>query len=354
MKIYFLCVGLLFSYNLELVNSLSNLGINIVVDAQSNLARLMLLHEKIKGNCKAKIRYISVLPKLIPLKSYFGTFDLVHLNSISSYSMKVAKIANCPKIFVLHEAPIPKSVYDVLKGYVDMFVAPSEFTAKNEAPKVGFTPIVIHHGVNMHLFNDSIQKDVARRKLHIPYNAKVVLWNDRISPEKDLETLLKAIPLIAREAPDVYFYIKGRAVNKGYLRRIEMMLKNCKKRRNVKIHVGWIPYEKLPLLYRSADVFVRTSLYENFGLGFVEAMACGVPVIVADVPIAREVLGEAALFFKPRDSMDLADKVIYLLSNSDEGEILARKGLRRVKEKFTLNMMTQKYLNLYRSLVERV
>ncbi|MGC9107457.1 MAG: glycosyltransferase [Infirmifilum sp.] len=40
-----------------------------------------------------------------------------------------------------------------------------------------------------------------------------------------------------------------------------------------------MPHSKLPILYRAADVFVRTSLYENFGLGFIESMACSTPVV---------------------------------------------------------------------------
>lgn len=62
-------------------------------------------------------------------------------------------------------------------------------------------------------------------------------------------------------------------------------------------------------LYFAADLFVYPSVVESFGHPLVEAMAAGLPIIAADVPINRELCHDAALYFSPFDASDLADKI---------------------------------------------
>ena len=66
---------------------------------------------------------------------------------------------------------------------------------------------------------------------------------------------------------------------------------------------GFVSDEALACLYRGAAAVVSPSLAEGFGLPAVEAAACGAPVVLSDIPAHRETLGDAALFFPPRDRM---------------------------------------------------
>ena len=68
-------------------------------------------------------------------------------------------------------------------------------------------------------------------------------------------------------------------------------------------------YGSLPDLYWTADVFVFPSYTESFGHPLVEAMATGLPIVAADVPVNREMCGEAALYFSPFDSRACADAI---------------------------------------------
>jgi glycosyltransferase involved in cell wall biosynthesis len=105
---------------------------------------------------------------------------------------KMAKKLGKPVVVVLHAAPFPKEAYNAINDYVGIYVALSNFTKIHEESKIGSKRVVvIHHGVDTELFNPSIPREVARRKLGIPLNVKVILWNDRISPEKDLRTFYK-------------------------------------------------------------------------------------------------------------------------------------------------------------------
>ncbi len=69
---------------------------------------------------------------------------------------------------------------------------------------------------------------------------------------------------------------------------------------------GYVPREDLPPLYSDADLFALPSLQEGFGIPPLEAMACGTPVLVSDLPIFREVCGEAAVWVNPSDPQAIA------------------------------------------------
>jgi glycosyltransferase involved in cell wall biosynthesis len=70
---------------------------------------------------------------------------------------------------------------------------------------------------------------------------------------------------------------------------------------------GPVSEAQLLALYRAADLFAFPSLYEGFGLPVVEAMACGTPVVTANVAALPEVAGDAALTVDPRDETALAE-----------------------------------------------
>jgi glycosyltransferase involved in cell wall biosynthesis len=72
------------------------------------------------------------------------------------------------------------------------------------------------------------------------------------------------------------------------------------------ITTGFVSMERLAAIYRGAIALVMPSLEEGFGLPAAEAMACGTPVIAADIPSLREVTGGAAMFVDPRSVSSIA------------------------------------------------
>ncbi len=314
----------------------------------------MLLRAKTLRRLDAGLRFISLVHKIIPrdyIRKYLTRFDVLHFNSFSTISLALMTLSKRPNIFVLHSAPYASDAYRRLEENTNIFVAPSEFTADNESGKLRARPLVIHHGVNVALFNSQIPISKARRSLRLPQKAEIVLWNDRISPEKDFETFLEAIPQIAKKMPNVYFFIKMRGIEKRYFETVRLLFRAVMKRGNVKVMDKWVSHERLPFLYRAADALVSTSVYENFGLKFVEAMACGTPVVAANTCTGPEVLGEAGTFYAPRDSSDLAEKLIELLSDRELREKLSCTGKERVDKHFRWDSAAKKYLSLYESLV---
>jgi glycosyltransferase involved in cell wall biosynthesis len=89
---------------------------------------------------------------------------------------------------------------------------------------------------------------------------------------------------------------------------------------------GFLSDGELAVRYAAADVGVFLSDYEGFGLGVLEAMARGVPVVTSARPATGELFGEAAVLVDPRDPRDVAAAVARLLGDGGLREELTARG----------------------------
>jgi glycosyltransferase involved in cell wall biosynthesis len=154
-----------------------------------------------------------------------------------------------------------------------------------------------------------------------------LLYAAGISPHKNIETLLEAYaqltdapPLVLVGGDDPYLSSVG-----SVRARIERLALG----RRVSI-TGFVPDEELARLYTGAVTVVCPSLAEGFGLPPVEAAACGAPLVLSDLPAHRETLGDAALYFPPRDVEALRTQLASLLDDADLRRVLATRGRERV------------------------
>jgi glycosyltransferase involved in cell wall biosynthesis len=101
--------------------------------------------------------------------------------------------------------------------------------------------------------------------------------------------------------------------------------------RNEIFFTGHFPIKSLPELYAGADFVVIPSMCDGFGMGALEAMACGVPVICARAASLPETAEHAALYFDPLNSEDMADRMVNISTNPDIYNECRRLGLERAK-----------------------
>lgn len=103
--------------------------------------------------------------------------------------------------------------------------------------------------------------------------------------------------------------------------------------------------DKMPKIYRSADVFTLASKpSESFGIVLVEAMACGLSVVATNDPIRREIVGDAGLFVNPTDADAYAEAIKKALNTNWGGKP------RKQAEKFDWDIIAKKYEKLFNSL----
>jgi glycosyltransferase involved in cell wall biosynthesis len=95
--------------------------------------------------------------------------------------------------------------------------------------------------------------------------------------------------------------------------------------------IGYVTDDELSFFYENATLFVYPSLYEGFGIPPLEAMSLGCPVILSDIPVFREVFGEAAHYVDPLDTKSIRDGIVRVLNDEAYRMELIRLGHERVK-----------------------
>lgn len=109
--------------------------------------------------------------------------------------------------------------------------------------------------------------------------------------------------------------------------------------------------DDMPTFFSGLDVAVLSSHTESFPNAVAEAMACGVPCAVTDVGDAAEVVGEAGRVAPSRDAAALADAICELAAlPSADRVILGRAARERIRQRYSLGVMTERYLSLYRDI----
>ncbi|HSV28852.1 MAG TPA: glycosyltransferase family 1 protein [Candidatus Omnitrophota bacterium] len=132
--------------------------------------------------------------------------------------------------------------------------------------------------------------------------------------QKNFETLLDAVALLAPDFPELRLDIAGRPLDGEYLGELKGRVERLGIGDRVSF-LGGLPAAEVAELYRRAELFVFPSLVETFGNPLLEAMASGLPVVVSNAAAMPEVAGGAALLAAPGDAADMADKIRALLTD---------------------------------------
>jgi glycosyltransferase involved in cell wall biosynthesis len=111
-------------------------------------------------------------------------------------------------------------------------------------------------------------------------------------------------------------------------------------------HLGHLPLESMPALYRGAAAMIFPSLYEGFGAPPLEAMACGCPVAASDRGSLPEVCGDAALTFDAESADQIGEAMERVTSDEALRSRLREAGLRRAGS-FTWSAAAERHRAIY-------
>lgn len=162
---------------------------------------------------------------------------------------------------------------------------------------------------------------------------RIILFVGRMAPNKRVDLLVEAMPLVLARVPDALLLLVGDDRGNDTFKRYVSGMKARAAELGIgrQVHFSGV-VDDLPAHMRLADVYASASLHEGFGVPLVEAMACGTPVVVSNATAHPWVLGEAGLLCEPGDARDLADKLIAVLTDDALHGTLVNRGLARAQD----------------------
>ena len=266
---------------------------------------------------------------------------------ISKYAKEIgADLIHCPAMLgpIYSQIPTVLTIHDLsyftnpelMKNkFYTLPVKFMEIGASKNAHRIISISKTTANYINKYLPSEAFKVDIvmsAGRSLGLrPATAKnrlsnVFLAMGQRSPYKSLDTAVKAWALIP-ESSRPKLIITGSHGDDP----LRPLVKNLGLENHVELK-GWLSDSELNELLISSTALIETTIAAGFGMPALEAMQVGLPVLVSDIQVFREIAGDAALFFSPANPSDLASKVLDVMTDSAITAELSSKGLKREKE----------------------
>jgi glycosyltransferase involved in cell wall biosynthesis len=174
----------------------------------------------------------------------------------------------------------------------------------------------------------------------------LLLIAGRMEPQKNFATLVRALRFVNASRP-----VQAVLCGDGSLRgAVERLVEENDLGNRVRI-VGYV--DNLWSLMKRADLTISVSWFEGSPNVVLEAMACGCPLVVSDIPTHRELLDEnSAVLVDPRDPQHVADGIVEALNDPEGARKRARTAQDRV-QRYSLSTVAKEYADLYQELALR-
>ena len=302
------------------------------------------------------------------IRNEVKNFDIVHIHNLylfhtwvtAHYCRKhgipyLISPHGCLDPFIRRKSRVKKAVYHWLieKRNLDRaaaihYAAQFEMDLAHAALSIQAPGGVVPYVVELDEYRNLPPRGTFRSRFPEVGDNLIILFLSRINFKKGLDLLARSFGLIARQRQDVRLVIAG-PDNDGYARQVRQWLAEA----------GVLPYtvftgmltgvDKLAAL-ADADLFVLPSYTENFGIAIIEAMACGLPVVISNrVNIWREV-GEAGVVVDC-DVDQLAEAMRQMLDDPAGRKQLGAKGKRLVEELFPWEKVADQMIKLYQKIL---
>lgn len=365
-------IGGIQTYSYEIAKNLSKLGMEIIVLApQMDGASEFDEQQRFKV---IRINEINSRPlKSIPIVFYYSLLALIsskfeieriHLTRWSPASLAMFFLS------ILFRIPYFITVHglDILLPQEDLFlrkimiltlrnarniIAVSNYTRKKliEARIPPRKIKVIPNGVDTSRFNLDVDSSNVIKKYHLR-NRNVVLTVSRLIERKGHDLVIKSISEILCQMPNIVYLIVGTGDEEKRLRKI---VNDFGLAEHV-IFAGVVSDGDLPKYYSSCDVFVMPAReisekgdVEGFGITYLEANACGKPVIGGRAGGVEDAIidGTTGLLVDPLDIDGISYALLSLLTNRSLAKRLGKAGRSRVVREFKWEKITKETINVY-------
>ena len=198
---------------------------------------------------------------------------------------------------------------------------------------------VIPNGIDIGIFKpSSIKKSLSFR---------IVTTASADIPLKGLRHLILALPRVIRKFPFTTLTVIGKSPEKSNLNKL---IDDLDLEDKITFRSG-ISEKEIVKTYHDSDIAVIPSLYEGFGFGAGEAMACGVALISTDSGGLKQVIGDAALKIKPGSVNEIEEGILKLFTEEKIRQELAKKGRERMEEFFDWKIAASAYIEVFKKII---
>jgi glycosyltransferase involved in cell wall biosynthesis len=199
--------------------------------------------------------------------------------------------------------------------------------------RINPTDVVVATNTASNFFYSPVLTD-----LTLPRNDKKrILYVSSYYPHKNFEIIPRVYELLLEKGYDVEFIITISDVEYSK----NTLLNKCLGIRNM----GFVDPRSCPSLYLQSDIVFVPSLLETFTANYPEAMISKKPIVTSDLPFARAICGNAALYYRFDSPNEAADKIILLIKQKNLSEKLIANGLKRLSSFDTPESRFKKILN---------
>ncbi|MBA7533676.1 D-inositol-3-phosphate glycosyltransferase [subsurface metagenome] len=309
------------------------------------------------------------IPLIRALREAIRGYDIVHIHSMYLFHDIVAahycRKYNVPYLirphgtldpFIYKRHRLRKSIMELLFECKNIqYAAALHFTTEEEkklaVPYISKTPgFVVPLGIDLSEYKNLPEKGTFRARYSEIKNKKIVLFFGRLNFKKGLNILVQAFARVAEIRDDVHLVLVG-PDNEGFGEKVRYWLNREEVLDRATFTGMSTGKDKLAVL-RDADVFVLPSYTENFGIAVVEAMACGVPVVISDkVNIWREVVAGGAGRVAPCDPSHFAEMILDLFDNPKMTKQMGSNGKALVEQRYQWSRVALLLEDAYRSIL---
>ena len=199
--------------------------------------------------------------------------------------------------------------------------------------------VTIYNGIDLDAIRSA--EPLKKTEIGLPENAKMLLQVSAFRPQKNQETLIRALVHLDPEF-HVVFAGMGELIDFNKELAASLGLSD-------RVHFLGIRPD-VPRLLKTADIVVLSSHYEGLSLSSVEALASGKPFVATDAPGLSEVVGGAGILMPDNDPDALAAEIRKLDEDPQHYDAVKKRCQQRA-EKYEINTMVDRYLDLYRQVL---
>jgi glycosyltransferase involved in cell wall biosynthesis len=305
--------------------------------------------------------YLYILTLLWQLWRRRDEYDIIHVHGLNYHTFTaviagrlfkkkvIAKLANSARASDIEKMRQDKQLA-LAKYMLPTALKSDRFIALNKAVKEELRAVGVSPHKIVSLPNGVETNSISQKRNYELHQPARLIFVGRLHPQKGLDTLMKAITQLR-----VNFDIENiqlQLVGDGPIRDV---LKDQADELGILSQVGFLgESDQVDKFLQGSDIFVLPSRAEGISNALLEAMACGLPVLVSDIPGNRDVVENDfnGLRFTVDNPHSLAQNIFLLLNDMDLRRRLGQEARATVENRYSLDFVAEKYMDLYQELIK--